>query len=121
MEWNKKAKERTKRGKNKTIKINQWYYINVNNGQSIPYLKLCFRLVITHPPRWITLLGRKVLSMFEQDSLEFGFAVHVQQLLPKVHVGKYGGKRATSFQCILRSFLHVKNDVDRKWETLIVN
>ena len=74
-------------------------------GAIILYLVFRFRLVVSHSSTRVALLGCEVLSVFEQDSLELGFAVHVKQLLSKVHVRKYGGKRATRFKRILGAFL----------------
>lgn len=46
--------------------------------------------------------------MFEKDILELGFAVHLQQSLPKIHVRKDGRKCAASLQGILGPFLQEK-------------
>ena len=69
------------------------------------YLVFRFRLVVSHSTRWIALLRSQILGVLQQDALKLGLAVHIEQLLTKVHVGKYGGKRATRLQGVLCAFL----------------
>ena len=71
----------------------------------IYYLILCFWFVVAYSTGWIALLRCQILRVFEQNSLKLSLAVHVQQLLAKVHISKYGGERAASFQRIFGAFL----------------